>query len=119
MSIVTSRVDYVSIELKISYMHLLITHASFLSVSDKISLVNGGLYDEKNSDHVAGLANKALSSMRVVSNFYKSKTLHAIKCDDINKIHKLIAEIETFVRGIVEIVDAGIIKVNLVKSTQS
>ena len=120
MSIAASRMDSVSIELKISYMHLLITYASFLSVADKISLVNGGLYDENSSDHMTGLANKALSSMRVVSNLYKSKALHAIKfCDDISTVHALIAEIEIFVREIVAIVDAGILKANLVKSTSS
>lgn len=116
MNTVAARMDVVSVDLKISYLYLLITYASFLSVVDKISLVPDVLYDEKTSDHLSGLANKALSSMRAVSNTYKSKALHTIQfCDDINKVQNLIAEIEVFVREIVDIVDSGIIKTNIAK----
>jgi hypothetical protein len=116
MNSVAARMDVVSVDLKISYMYLLITYASFLSVVDKISLVHGGLYDEKTSDHLSGLTNKALSSMMIVSNTYKSKALHTIQfCDDINKVHNLMAEIESFVREITNIVDLGMARANIAR----
>ena len=55
MNSVAARMDVVSVDLKISYMYLLITYASFLSVVDKISLVPDVLDDEKTKAFAVGL----------------------------------------------------------------